>query len=126
MKILDTFLSTLNSPEEKDPLLQFFGGILLYPSMSALYQTLFGERYLRQEPLIKETYFQELYQTLLKISFEEILQPLPPLPSSSPSKLEILEDFLYYFQDREEYEKCAKIHKYVLELKKEEGALGVK
>lgn len=119
MKILDTFLNTLNSPEEKSPLLQFFGGILLYPSMNALYQTLFGERYLQQEHLIKEAYFQELYQTLLKISFEEILLPLPPLPSST-SKLEILEDFLYYFQDREEYEKCAKIHKYVFELKKEE------
>ena len=80
-----------------------------------------GER-IEMEKMIMEQAFENSYKIITKkMTFEDLAEKTKKLSSSSHTILvfdptedpdkEVIEDIIWHFEDREEYEKCAELKK---------------
>lgn len=85
-----------------------------YDLLHSIYLNAYGSTYENISEDVKSRYFNKLFNYINQVDFsqqETVLEVINELSSSTTKKS--LNRLLYYFQDIEEYEKCATIKKFL-------------
>lgn len=94
-------------------------GIEKYELLHIIYSKGYGQVYENMADSVKQRYFNKMYGYLANIKLEEIDSLREILPSLDEKVVQSsLNKLIFYFQELEEYEKCAVIKKILDLLKK--------
>ena len=89
-------------------------GLENYKLMSIMYKNNFPKEFERNEGFIKAKYYNTLYKYLERIDSYQFENLYSIGESFEASKVKMaLEHFLYYFEEKEEYEKCAVVKRFI-------------
>jgi len=95
-------------------------GLENYSIMDQMYMYQYPKQYKNSRQVVKYKYFNKLYGYLKRINIEDIQFEIGESYEVSKS-IQVMEDFLMYYERLEQYEKCALIVKYVNLLKNTSG-----
>lgn len=89
-------------------------GVQNYNIMDTMYSRHYGNKYKNVQKDVKFKYFNKLYGYLKRIDFNNITEDFKIGESfDRMNALQSLSSVLYYFENLEEYEKCAHIKKFL-------------
>lgn len=91
-------------------------GLENYTIMDQMYMHQYPRQYKNSRSLVKYKYFDKLFKYLSRIDINEIKFQIGESYELGKS-IHMMEDFLYYYERLEQYEKCSLIVKYVNLLK---------
>ena len=91
-------------------------GLENYTIMDQMYMYQYPKQYKNSRQLVRYKYFNKLYAYLKRIKIEDIQFEIGESYELTKS-IQVMEDFLNYYEKIEQYEKCALIVKYVNLLK---------
>ena len=98
-------------------------GLENYRLMDMMYMRQYAERYKQARKAVKYKYYNNLLKYLKRINIDEIQFEIGDSYELTHATA-ALEDYLYYYERLEQYEKCAIIVKYVDLLKKSYKKVG--
>jgi hypothetical protein len=87
-------------------------GVEKYELLHVIYSRAYGETYSKISESVKDRYFNKMFSYLEKVDLSDIDSLLEIIPSLDENTIKkSFSKLLYYFQDLEEYEKCAVVKK---------------
>ena len=98
-------------------------GLENYTIMDQMYMYQYPKQYKGSRQVVKYKYFNKLYGYLKRIDITQLQFEVGESYELSKS-VKVMEDFLYYYERIEHYEKCALIIKYVNLLKRTKKKIG--
>lgn len=98
-------------------------GLENYTIMDQMYMYQYPKQYKGSRQVVKFKYFNKLYSYLKRIDITQLQFQVGESYELSKS-VKVMEDFLYYYERIEHYEKCALIIKYVNLLKRTKKKIG--
>ena len=98
-------------------------GLENYTIMDQMYMYQYPKQYKGSRQVVKFKYFNKLYEYLKRIDITQLQFQVGESYELSKS-IQVMEDFLYYYERIEHYEKCALIVKYVNLLKRTKKKIG--